>query len=145
MIAREKWLHDRVVASYLSTSSDEWLSSRQTALEHMRISPQAREFVVQGPTTQALTEIHAAVKAERDSLKAWGAATRKWWVAASSELRNALRCAHLVRDDHWSSWRFHQKYHNLSSKAEFDKILRSIDCKELKAAQVKEMRELWGV
>ena len=153
MIAREKWLHDRVIASYLSTSSDEWLSSRQTALEHMRISPQAREFVVQpwaglGATSlrsQALTEIHAAVKAERDSLKGWGAATRKWWVAASAEQRNALRCAHLVRDDHWSSWRFHQKYHNLSSKAEFDKILRSIDCKELKAAQVKEMRELWGV
>ena len=140
MIAREKWLHDRVVASYLSTSSDEWLSSRQTALEQMRISPQAREFVVQGPTTQGADEIHAAVKAERDSLKAWGAATRKWWVAASVEQRNALRCTHLVRDD-WSSWRFHQKYHNLSSKFEFDKILRSIDCPELKAAQIKEMRE----
>ena len=157
MLAREKRLRDRVVASYLSTSSDEWLSSRQTALEQMRISPRARDFVVSGGgandslLSQALIQLGAAVEAERDSLKGWGAATRKWWVATSPERRNELRCAHLRGTRTPGAYHyqpatvFQNHYGALSSKAEFDKILRSIDCPELKAAQAKETRELWGV
>eukprot|EP01045_Picozoa_sp_COSAG04_P009615 COSAG04_NODE_563_length_12569_cov_28.278655_3_plen_256_part_00 len=157
--AREKRLRDRVIASYLSNalaSSDESLSSRQTALEHLRISPGARRFVATGHDgynnqqetillSQALAQVDAAVKVERETLKAWGAATRKWWVAASAQQRHACRCKKLkttlyegaLFKEHY----FDMAYRALTNKADFDAILRSIDCPGLKAAQIKEMRE----
>ena len=93
----------------------------------------------------AVEQVHAAVKAERETLKAWGAATRKWWVAASAQERQAYRCKHLkARARNYVLFfenEFLSAYRALSHKADFDAILRSIDCPGLKAAQIKEMRE----